>query len=221
MQAADAGAWRSRVEGVVRGAVAGTPMATVTRAPEPQRRAFARDFRDDAGHRRQIDDHVLAWVLGLTPWAEPDPTRPDALLWHALAAGLPPPALPGDPPEAGPVAPAWRERGIEVWTQVELACLQALWWHGTAGAPTPDRRVARARAESLARWLMAEMQPDNATNHAWAVAPFAMLAAGGDPDAGLYAETLLHNCQVTMGRADRFSALLLLDAMACLEMAGG
>jgi hypothetical protein len=31
-------------------------------------------------------------------------------------------------------------------------------------------------------------------------------------DARLYAETLLHNCQVTLGRADRRSAWILLDA---------
>lgn len=201
------------VLGVVSPVLTGSDLGEALAGPLDQRTAFAGEFRDDAGHRRAIDPLVLAWVLKLPATAAtPRTDRPDMVLWRALLEPTSTPVseiLRGE----GPVAPALRSEGLEVWTSVELASLQAMWWH----ARRSD--AARKRAVSHAHWLMAEIQPDNGTNHAWAVASFAELAAQGDTDAGLYAETLLHNCQVTLGKADRFSALLLVDALACLEAA--
>jgi hypothetical protein len=66
-----------------------------------------------------------------------------------------------------------------------------------------------------AEYLIAEVQPDNATNHPFALAAFLALAHAGNFEAMLYAQTLLHNCQVQLGRPDAFSAALLLHAARC------
>lgn len=207
--------WKRLIDAVAKAALRGTPLEQALAAPPQAALAFARAFADDAGHRRAIDRPLLAWVLGLEPWensgtAETD--RTDLRLWRALRdPAIDPHAIVGS--RLGPLAPDCRDEGIEVWTEVELACLQALWWHARiAGSDTLHHR-ARAHA----RWLMDEIQPDNGTNHAWAVAAFAELATEGDADATLYAETLLHNCQVTLGRADLLSAVLLTDASRCLD----
>ncbi len=202
--------WQQQIDVVANAALRGTPLEQALTAPPEEALAFARSFADDAGHRRAIDPPLLAWVLDLGPWDASDDAetdRCDLRLWRALGDQSPDPhRLIGTP--SGPLAPECRDEGIEVWTEVELASLQALWWHArrTGSATLHDR--ARAHA----RWLMDEIQPDNGTNHAWALAAFAELAAEGDPDATLYAETLLHNCQVTLGRADLLSAVLLVDA---------
>lgn len=208
--------WRQQIGSVTTAAIRGTALELALGATPEQRLAFATTFADDAGHRRPVDLPLLAWVLRLedSPGSASNTAadRPDLRLWRALQTAA-------DDPDTliatstGPIAPECRGEGIEVWTEVELACLHALWWH----AGLQDSESLRDRAEDHARWLMDEIQPDNGTNHAWAVAPFAELAAAGDSDAALYAETLLHNCQVTLGKADRFSAVLLVDASRYLD----
>lgn len=200
--------WHRHVSNLADAGLRGTRLADALGLDEAGRRAFGEGFADDFGHRRAVDPPLLAWVLRVPPWREPAGSRMDLRLWHALHAGETP-ELPGDP---GPLSPHAREEGIEVWTEIELASLQALWWLA--------RRTGRAdldsRARSLARWLMDELQPDNATNRPWAVGAFAQLAAEGDGDAALYADTLLHNCQVSLGRPDLLSSVLLLDARRSL-----
>ena len=208
--------WRQQIGSVTAAAIRGTALEqALGAAPEP-RLAFATTFADDAGHRRPVDLPILAWVLRLEDSPIPAPKtafdRPDLRLWHALqTSAVEPHTLIAT--TTGPIAPECRDEGIEVWTEVELACLHALWWH----ARLRDSASLRDRAEDHARWLMDEIQPDNGTNHAWAVAAFSELAAAGNSDAALYAETLLHNCQVTLGKADRFSAVLLVDASRYLD----
>jgi hypothetical protein len=204
--------WARQIDAVLRSGLRGSSLAPVLGAPESVRAAYARGFADDFGHRREVDPPLLAWVLDVPPWGEPAP-RADARLWAALKTGADPLSL--IPRGEGPVAPEAREIAIEVWTEIELASLQALWWHGRGNA------AARERAVSLARWLMAELQPDNGTNRPWAVAAFAEMAAGGDVDAGLYADTLLHNCQVSLGKPDLLSTVILLDAAACIRALPG
>ncbi len=220
--------WKQQIDAVANAALRGTPLERALAAPPEEALDFARAFADDAGHRRAIDPPLLAWVLDLEPWDDAGTAETDRLdlrLWRALREpALDPHRILGSP--TGPLAPECRDEGIEVWTEVELACLQALWWH----ARRAGSAVLHDRARAHARWLMDEIQPDNGTNHAWAVAAFAELAAEGNPDAGsdtpdpgsdtpdatLYAETLLHNCQVTLGRADLLSAVLLVDASRCI-----
>lgn len=208
--------WRQQIGSVTAAAIRGTALERALGASPEQRMAFATAFTDDAGHRRPIDFPLLAWVLGLENAPAPPPQmaadRPDLRLWCALQTrSVDPHTLIAT--ATGAIAPECQNEGIEVWTEVELACLHALWWH----ARLHGSDTLRHRALDHANWLMAEIQPDNGTNHAWAVAAFVELAAAGDADAALYAETLLHNCQVTLGRADRFSAVLLVDATRYLD----
>lgn len=98
---------------------------------------------------------------------------------------------------------------IELWTERELTMVHAAWllegWTDIA--------------ERSARWLINEIQPDNATNLPWAVQVFASLSIqDGSAEARLYAETLLHNCMVSAGRPDPLSALILLDAARQLRV---
>lgn len=208
--------WAAQINAVLAAGLRGTALERALSADEDARAAYARGFADDAGHRRVVDPPLLAWVLGVPQWEIPRPTRPDVALWAALVqAGSDPLTLIAT--DAGPVAPEARLHGIEVWTEIELASLQALWWH----ARRSKSGGVSDRARSLARWLMDEIQPDNGTNRPWAVACFAELAAGGDSDAELYAETLLHNCQVSLGKPDVLSTVILLDAQHSLTGAEG
>lgn len=187
----------------------GTPV--VDDAPESVRAAFASAFRDEFGDRRTIDAPILAWVMGLPHEPSPSPAaRADESLWALLASGStgPLPAL-----ETSGAFFAQNDLALEAWTEAQLACLHALW--NLAHARRDD--ALRDLAIDGARWLIREIQPDNATNHAWALHVFAHLAAQGDPEADLYAQTLLHNCRVTLGRPDVVSALLLLDASRQLD----
>jgi hypothetical protein len=44
-----------------------------------------------------------------------------------------------------------------------------------------------------------------------------MECATGNRDAGMYAESLLHNCMASSAAPDHFSALILLDAAKWLK----
>ncbi len=203
--------WDAQIQAILRAGLRGTPLETACAASPADRLAYARSFADDAGHHRVIDPPLLAWVLEIEPWEAPTTDRRDVQLWAALSKpGIDPLSLIES--ECGPIAPEAKAEGIEVWTEIELASLQALWWH----ARRSGRPEVSTRARSHARWLMDEIQPDNGTNRPWAIAVFAELAAEGDIDAMLYAETLLHNCQVLLGRPDLLSTVILLDASRLL-----
>ena len=84
-----------------------------------------------------------------------------------------------------------------------------------------QRVLHRNRVRLAVIWHLEHIQPDNATNHPWAVHLFA--AAGcevGAPhasEADLFAQTLAHNALVSMGRPDRISAHILADAAAWMR----
>ncbi len=116
-------------------------------------------------------------------------------------------------PEPSGAGPALQGRSpddvIELWTERELSMVHAAWllpgW--------------TELAERSARWLIDEIQPDNATNLPWAVQVFAHLSVTeGTDEARMYAETLLHNCMVSTGRPDPLSGLILLDAARQLRV---
>lgn len=142
----------------------------------------------------------------------------DRLWWAVHDPSVP---LEGFRAGYGPLDPGFMHAGIETWTQTELAAVHALFRLGL------DRCEPRliARALDAAAWHVAELQPDNATNHPWAAHVFVALAVrrgegGGAEEALLHAQTLLHNCQVYLGRPDRFSACVLWEAAAQLERYG-
>lgn len=131
----------------------------------------------------------------------------DESLWAALSW---PERMP-HPPEhpTGPMTGMNERAAIEVWTETELACVHAAW---SLGGPW------RGAALASAFWLLEHIQPDNATNHPWALHVFAAAAdETGNPELDLYAQSLLHNCQVATGRPDEFSALILLHALRSLQ----
>jgi hypothetical protein len=201
--------------------VAWVQSPTLTRA---ERLARIESFADERGHRRLVDKPLLAWLTGLSledvccPPARPQDL--DVAAWIALVNREPPsPAL---LQSDGPFVPLVDAAAIEVATELELATLHAMSRHATlASHPAPLREAIHARTLRAASWLLDNLQPDNATNHPWAAHVFATIAK--DPshprklEAGLYAQALLHNSLVPMGRPDRFSAIILLDASAALR----
>lgn len=120
--------------------------------------------------------------------------------------------------------PAFRAGAIEATTETELGALHALMnladaigRTGGDGAEASGR--LRERCLDAARWHADTLQPDNGTNHPWAIHVFVALAeadASYAMPAELHAQALLHNAMVQTGRPDRFSACLLLDASRAL-----
>lgn len=172
------------------------------------------DFVDEMGHRAPVARALLAHVLDAGPEGVPG-GGPELESWRwSLAGGGGQDAdargaCPGEngPAGEGPLVPGLRGEGIEAWTQAELVALHGL----SIGAW--DDSAAWRRCDSAARWLMAEVQPDNATNRPWAAHVFLrMWAREGDVDARMYAETLVNNCRVAMGKVDRLSGLILASA---------
>lgn len=161
-------------------------------------------FKDDQGHRRAVDRHFLAAMHGVDGGPCDVEREPDDVAMWAMAQKGWVEEVPGE----GPVT-TWRDEPLEVWTEMELSVLHALWRSGRIGG----RASVRERLLDCARWHVRETQPDNATAHPWAIHVFVIL---GEAEARLYAEGLLHACQV--GGLDRFSALILLDAARELEL---
>ncbi len=177
-------------------------------AVESERLRAITGFRDELGHRRATDAPLLARLLGVHPGAPSGDLHPDAALWWSLHDHALDPVTLIEAAD-GPLVPSLRRLGVEVWSEGELAALHALSWH----ANQPERSDLAARVESAARWHLAELQPDNATNRPWAVHVFADLAnRSGDAAARAHVGTLVHNSIVSLGRPDRLSAAILLDA---------
>ena len=199
--------------------LAGTPLEA-TGHPHEAARSFLDTFADEHGDRRATDRPLLARLLGINPGPTPQLDNPqiDLLLWWALhnqstIEGLVAPA-------PGPLVGehAFKTGAIETTTETELAALHALAHH----AEKDPTGALFERCRQATRWHIATLQPDNGTNHPWAVHVFLILAAIEKDDAfavhaRLHAETLVHNAMVSMGRPDRFSACLLLDAARSLE----
>ena len=173
--------------------------------------------------RARWSTHLLA-VSGLVPViGSPPPSaalrtaRPgveslDLLLWRCAtdaAVPLPPDLLQG---ERAPLR-AWLSDGpIEVWTEVELSSLHALWRLARLRA---DPRL-RGRALGAMRWHLEHTQPDNATNRPWALHAFLQ---EGSAEGLAYAGTLLHNALAHGGAPEPLSAWILMDAG--VELASG
>jgi hypothetical protein len=187
------------------------------------------DFADEFGHRRATDEAMLAWlhrcVGSAVSLSRPhdEPVALDVLLWRALASREPADQRAaasrlGGAKHIGEIISAGDDMSLEVATEQQLCALHALAWlqrEDEALKPFVERSVL---------WLIDEVQPDNATNHPWAIHAFADLASRHGPaphprsaEAGLYVETLLHNACVTLGRPDLRSALILHDAAAWLN----
>lgn len=196
-------------------------------------------FADEMGNRRPVDRPLVAWVWGVDAGAAPAGVRDDERLWWALhdetlsvdevfaeaflsrtlkarnSAGREEAWLLDCP------VLARRAGTIEVFTQSQLSALHAAW----AIAVRRGREDLRAACLHACAWFIENLQPDNATNHPWAAQVFVMRAAMCATEeerelrgaALMYAQTLLHNCRVHLGRPDRFSAAVLVDAGRALR----
>jgi hypothetical protein len=176
---------------------------------------------DELGHRRPVDGPFLAWRTRTPPPPVSHSNDADAEIWTALAAGSPIPqvleaalAQRTPAPLTPPIDPASPDMTLEVWTERELALLHGAW------------RLAQLRARAdladrcllAADWHVEHMQPDNATNRPWALPVFVAAAAARiSAEHELYAQMLLHNCQIMYGRPDLVSAHILLDSAESLE----
>jgi len=179
-------------------------------------------FADELGHRRGVDAPFFAWrrlAAGgsdAAPVAGSPGESPDVTLWRAVVDRSVDidriAASPTDGP--APIIPPGTIGAIEVWTEAELCSLHALW----RLARLRGRDDLLARCLDAACWHVEHLQPDNATNHPWAIHVFVVAAhrfAGVEHE--LHAQTMLHNCQISLGRPDALSAHVLLDAAECLE----
>ncbi len=196
-------------------------------------------FADEMGNRRPVDRPLVARVWGVGAGAAPVGVRDDERLWWALhdetlsvdevfAEAFLKRTLKAR--NSAGREEAWlldcpvlsrRAGTIEVFTQSQLSALHAAWGLSVARG-REDLRLACLHA---CGWFIENLQPDNATNHPWAAQVFVMKAAtctGADQhelrgSALMYAQTLLHNCRVHLGRPDRFSAAVLVDAGRALR----
>lgn len=183
-------------------------------------------FCDEAGNRRRVDRALLCWRHGVSPGPTPGGVQDDEALWWALHDGtidvdglLAPEAnLSVRGVEMMPPLLARAAGTIEVFTESQLSAMHAL-WHLASVRRRPDYRE---RCLRVAEWFIEHIQPDNATNHAWAIHVFVVLGAtrGGElgGSAVAYGATLLHNCRVQLGVPDRFSRELIGDAAAALRV---
>jgi len=200
--------WGERLLGEARLALAGTPWAFLLHT-DSKPPAKVAEFSDESGNRRAIDPLLIAWLQRSPPPIVPSIQATDLKLWNSLIRGQAPAMLQLITPSGSPLAPEFDKLAIEVATETELASLHALSHAGN---------TARSRVEAASDWIVQNIQPDNATNHPWAVHVFLQRAfESGSVEHRLYAETLLHNCVVSLGRADRFSALILLDSGRTLK----
>jgi hypothetical protein len=189
------------------------PVLTGTPLLDPRQgdaSSFIERFEDEHAHRRPVDRPFLSAMLGLDPGDLPPGQPLDVALWWRAAAQQ----RPADTLEAnGPLCPWPPASGIEVWIERDLCALHALWRLAREGHPD-----LVARCLDAAEWHVANTQPDNATNHPWAIHVFMALGdRRGSAEAVLYATGLLHACQVAFGRPDRLSAAILLDASRELD----
>ena len=214
--AVDLPRWAQTLRAAARGPLVSTPCVEPA-STDADRAGFVAGFTDELGNRPRIAAPFLSAMLGIAPTA-PAPQRPadldDRLWWAVHAAGTPIADLAG----TGPLDPLLAEIAVESRTEIELSAMHAL------VRLSLDRHEPALldRAFAAARWHLAELQPDNGTNHPWAIHVFLSLAARADDAAEsaaalVHAQTLLHNCHVAQGRPDRLSACILWDAAATLD----
>lgn len=228
-------AWADRLIAAARstlGDEAACPRAR--RSPEQARELVGR-FCDESGSRRPMDGLLLRWRLGLGPPVGAVPARgADGALWMALLAG-PSGAersaratvseLGLDVAGDGPLVPPGGG-AVEVWTEQELSAMHA-GWHLSRRPEWSAAGLTAGRIGRAVGWFVEHVQPDNATNHPWAIHCFAAAGAlglvppGAVAEADFCAQMMLHNSMVSLGRPDVVSAHILADAAGALVAVDG
>lgn len=165
-------------------------------------------FRDEEGNSLVIDEPFFAALAGIPSRSQPEDAAGDVALWcGSLAESV---IRPSQTP--APLLADWSDVGtrwltIEVFTERELCALHALWRQ----ARIRSMPALADRCRFAAQWMLENLQPDNATNYPWAAHVLLELADDLGPEATLYADTLVHNCQVIRGKPDIRSAWILTE----------
>lgn len=184
--------------------------SSTTQGSQADAPALVRNFTDERGNRLPIDPLLLAHVLHidrpLDPLPPPNPQNLHLRLWrHACTQETEPKEL----PNATPLLDIKDFGSIETWTESFLCALHALGWlsrHRPA-------RYPRDRIDRELAWIIEHVEPDNATRHPWAIHLFLDLALRQEnAEAMLYAQELLHVCQVSTGKPALRSAWILRDS---------
>lgn len=197
-------AWADRLETIAAPSVPALPVG----ASDAEKAAFVEGFRDEFGARNASVGMLLRWVLGIGAGDPSGDEDPDVRIWRSLI-GLEDVAL--SDVSQGVVAPD--AYAIEHRTLIECSSLHAL-----AHAWVHLDRVGWSDLRDLIEWHTRELQPDNGINRPWGIHAFvARGAEDGGGDALMHAQTMLHNCCVTLGRPDRVSAVLMTDAAGTLR----
>ncbi|MEM1329676.1 MAG: hypothetical protein AAGG07_03850 [Planctomycetota bacterium] len=209
--------WAARLRAIAAPELSGTPLGD---PPQGDAGVFAEGFADERGDRRAVDAPLLAHMLGLPGSGQVAGPTGDVRLWSALGVESPDPlsmVAPRSEADPSPLLPDEKGIAIEAWTESELCALHALAHHASRANSTMSGRLWE-RCRDAASYHMAELQPDNATNHPWSIGVFLWIWCDeGLHEARLHGETLLHNCIAGSARADRFSACVLLDAARWLD----
>lgn len=214
----DVGARMAEIAGLAR-ALRGLAEPVLPRGVRDGDAGIIESFVDEEGHRRYVDPFLIASVLGVPAPAAWDRDAPaDPGVWACVldaGADLDAALAPGD---SAPLVRHPELTSVEVWTEVELSALHALW----NAARRRGRVDLRERCVRAAGWHVRELQPDNATHLPWAVHAFlGAWARTGEWPLRHHAETLVHNCRVATGTPDGRSALILWDAARELEAGAG
>ena len=208
--------WSARLRRIAAPVLAKTPL--LIPSTDADKRCYIDAFTDEAGTRRHWDPFLLGHLLGIPVSPSPEPWL---WSWNALLAGndSPPPRSERPSPPFFADPDSW---SLEQETEKELAGLHAWSWLIQREEHAEARGTADPRFDAAAQWTLANIQPDNATNHPWAIHVY--LARPTNPtnpthstNARMYAETMLHNCLVTTGQPDLVSALILWDAANWLK----
>ena len=185
---------------------------------DDKKAAYVRTFRDEFGARGAGPVCLLAWSLGVRADTSGFDDDPDTRLWASLVEQGSTHTEPSGEFETGLVAA--EAYAIEHRTLIELSALHAL----THLITPPEDAFLSDRLTRLVDWHTRELQPDNGINRPWGIHAFiarSIEVHGVDDahalDAMLHAQTLAHNCCVTLGSPDLVSALILLDAARWID----
>jgi len=202
--------WTNHIHALIRHPLADVPFA----ATDAQKQTYIDTFADEYANRRLTDRPFLAHLLSLTLDPPAEFSALDQHLWCLVQShNFDPDAAHALITPAGALVPDSANLAIEYRTMVELGALHALW----IIANRSNSQSLIARCLDAAAWHTQELQPDNAINRPWATQVFIALSQSAtDTEAAhlahLHAQTLIHNCSISLGSPDILSALILKDA---------
>ncbi len=192
-------------------------LATAGGAGEPPINRDPALSGDENGNRLPIDAYLLARIHGDRPPDDRLDQTPRTLalrIWQQACASSPAPITLSASP---PLVTSGDFGSIETWTESLLCATHGLGWLSLRDSVA----YPRPRVDRELDWLIEHVEPDNATRHPWAVHLFLDAALSRNcAEAMLYAQDLLHACQIDRRRPPWRSAWILRDSAAWLSRHG-